>query len=130
MSGPGATRRDAGRAEADSAVMHNVLSGTVGGHSVQAGSIHGGVAIHVHEVAPSTVPPNSLPPRPPHFVNRSRELAELDRLRSLSSDGVVPVLVLTGAGGVGKTAVALEWLHRLRAQFVHGQMYATWAVRR
>ncbi len=88
--------------------MHNVLSGMVGGHSVQAGSIHGGVAIHVHEVAPNTVSPNSLPTRPPHFVNRSRELAELDRLRSLSSDGVVPVLVLTGAGGVGKTAVALE----------------------
>jgi tetratricopeptide (TPR) repeat protein len=35
-----------------------------------------------------------------------------------------PVLALTGPGGVGKTAVAVEWLSRTRSAFPDGELYA------
>jgi hypothetical protein len=48
------------------------------------------------------VPPHFRPPAPPrHFVGRDAELA------GIRAGGVT---VLSGAGGVGKTALALKWL--------------------
>src|SRR5881398_2676415 len=47
--------------------------------------------------------PNNLPRQLTSFIGRERELAEVKRLL-----GAAPLLTLTGAGGCGKTRLALE----------------------
>lgn len=63
--------------------------------------------------------PVQLPPAPPVLLGRTRELARLDEIR-LRSDPAPSVVVLTGVGGIGKTALALHWLHTHRARFPDG----------
>src|SRR2546421_557011 len=101
------------------AESRNKLSGTVFGPSVQSGSIRD---VHIHGVSARRLPvPRQLPPVPVHFTGRGAELAQLDAL--LDPDGP-PVVVVTGAGGVGKTAVAVAWAHRVSERFPGGQLYA------
>ncbi|WHT15896.1 BTAD domain-containing putative transcriptional regulator [Crossiella sp. CA-258035] len=70
-------------------------------------------------VVPAAVPrPAQLPPAIGGFTGRTAALAELDELRP----GSEPVL-LTGTAGVGKTALAVHWAHRVRAEFPDGQLY-------
>jgi tetratricopeptide (TPR) repeat protein len=97
----------------------NQLTGTVHGPTVQAGTIHGDV--HFHDAVPAGTPvPHQLPPAPAHFTGRDAELAELDGLLGTAR----PVLaVVSGPGGVGKTALALHWAHRMRDRFPDGQLY-------
>ncbi|MFG2439639.1 SAV_2336 N-terminal domain-related protein, partial [Streptomyces sp. NPDC048508] len=51
----------------------------------------------------------SLPPRPGGFTGREDETAEL--LRSLSDSAAVLVTAVSGVGGIGKTALAVETAH-------------------
>jgi len=96
----------------------NELSGTVIGPSVQSGTIRD---VHFHGApAPELPAPRQLPPVPTHFAGRLDELALLDGL--LDPDAP-PVAVLTGTGGVGKTALALVWAHRVRDRYPGGQLY-------
>lgn len=72
-------------------------------------------------------PPRQLPLRHPVFVGREAELARLDGLRTPSDDdtatGPALVAVVEGTAGVGKTALALHWAHRVREQFPDGQLH-------
>jgi tetratricopeptide (TPR) repeat protein len=98
----------------------NELSGTVVGPSVQAGAIHGD--LHFHSVPAASMPvPRQLPAPPLHFTGRAEELSRLDELlkRRLSR-----IVILTGTGGVGKTALSVVWAHRVRDRFPDGQLYA------
>jgi tetratricopeptide (TPR) repeat protein len=106
------------------ASVGNVLSGRVEGPSVQAGSIHGGVTVHVHHAESRGATPRELPARSAVFVNQRVILETLSGLRRSFRDDVVPVLALTGPGGVGKTAVAVEWLTGERHEFPDGELYA------
>ena len=63
--------------------------------------------------------PVQLPPAPPVLLGRVAELARLDEIR-LRSDPAPSVVVLTGVGRIGKTALALHWLHTRRARFPDG----------
>ncbi|HYQ64978.1 BTAD domain-containing putative transcriptional regulator [Actinophytocola sp.] len=64
-----------------------------------------------------TVVPRRLPDDITDFVGRRDELAALDRA------GVSGVFVLDGPGGVGKTALAVHWAHRMRERFPDGDLY-------
>ncbi|MEV4312688.1 tetratricopeptide repeat protein [Actinocrispum sp. NPDC049592] len=99
----------------DTADIRNEISGRASGPVVQAGQVTGGVHIH-HTAATGPPVPRQLPASPPRFTGRDRELRELDEIRSRT-------LVLTGQGGVGKTALALHWAHRVRDRFPDGQLY-------
>lgn len=69
--------------------------------------------------------PRQLPPGPTHFVGRSAELAAMDKLVTEDAGRSGPMFaVVSGAGGVGKTALALRWLHRNAESFPDGQLFA------
>ncbi|WP_255950780.1 tetratricopeptide repeat protein [Streptomyces odontomachi] len=63
--------------------------------------------------------PAQLPAAAPGFVGRDAELAELGRVR----DAGAALVVLCGMAGVGKTALAVRWAHRVREEFADGQLY-------
>ncbi|MET7477557.1 tetratricopeptide repeat protein [Streptomyces sp. NPDC005648] len=101
----------------------NELSGTVHGASIQAGVVHGGIRV-VSGTGPAGPTPWQFPPSV-RMVDRSEELAALERHRSLALREERPALVaVSGLGGVGKTALALRWLRTLRPHFPGGQLYA------
>lgn len=70
---------------------------------------------------PVVAPPRQLPPRPPYFVGRDGLLAEV---RWLLREPRLPVLAITGPGGVGKTALALQAGHEAAESFPDGQLWA------
>jgi tetratricopeptide (TPR) repeat protein/transcriptional regulator with XRE-family HTH domain len=67
------------------------------------------------------VVPAQLPPAVADFTGRSRELGRMDSLLH-AVDGV-PIVIVAGAPGVGKTALAVHWAHRTAARYPDGQMY-------
>ena len=78
----------------------------------------------VHEEVPAPdrrwVPlPRMLPRTVGHFVGRGAELAGLD---ALLADGD-QLAVLTGAGGVGKTSLAVHWGRRVADRFPDGHLF-------
>ncbi|SNT42788.1 NB-ARC domain-containing protein [Actinomadura meyerae] len=100
----------------------NELTGRIAGSSVQAGSIAGGVHITAPGAASPPGPPLPAPaqlPPPGLFANRR---AELRRLAALAEEPGPGPVVLTGPGGVGKTTLALHWLHEIKDGY-DGQLF-------
>ncbi|MFE4493126.1 ATP-binding protein [Streptomyces niveus] len=59
-----------------------------------------------------------------YFVNRTAELGQLDAtLRGDRDRSVVPVFVIAGTAGAGKTSLALRWSHRVRNHYPDGHLY-------
>ncbi|MEV4053801.1 tetratricopeptide repeat protein [Amycolatopsis sp. NPDC049688] len=72
---------------------------------------------------PSRVPAQ-LPADVPGFRGRAAQLAELDALlRREEGDTGARIAVLSGTGGVGKTALAVHWAQRSPEEFPDGQLY-------
>lgn len=102
----------------------NELSGTVHGFVVQAGSVHGGIHVSGGGAREEVPPPWQLPPSV-RITDRADELRALEAHRGRATEDGHPTLAaVSGLGGVGKTAVALAWLHTLRPHFPGGQLYA------
>jgi DNA-binding SARP family transcriptional activator/tetratricopeptide (TPR) repeat protein len=71
------------------------------------------------------VRPAQLPADVAAFTGRASHLHELDELLRARS-GSAPAVVISsiaGTAGVGKTALAVHWAHRVRDQFADGQLY-------
>lgn len=70
--------------------------------------------------------PAELPPAVSGFVGRERELEALDQMLVERERGSANLLaVLTGTAGVGKSALAVTWAHRVARNFPDGQLYAS-----
>jgi DNA-binding SARP family transcriptional activator len=69
-----------------------------------------------------------LPADIPDFTGRAEHLRDLHELlsgpRRPDSPGAVVVAAVIGAGGLGKTTLAVHAAHLLRAQYPDGQLYA------
>jgi DNA-binding SARP family transcriptional activator len=66
------------------------------------------------------VRPKQLPMELIGFVGRQAELAAITE----ALDGPVPIVMITGPGGAGKTATAVRAAHRLADRFPDGQLFA------
>jgi DNA-binding SARP family transcriptional activator/tetratricopeptide (TPR) repeat protein len=89
--------------------------------------------------ATAAAPPAPAPPRPPAarpvprqlpadvaaFTGRDAELGALDGLLPAvrADPGPVVVAAVSGTAGVGKTALAVHWAHRVAGRFADGQLY-------
>ncbi|GAA4312505.1 hypothetical protein GCM10023086_33090 [Streptomyces venetus] len=81
---------------------------------------------HQHEVPrPPAGVPHQLPAEPRHFIGREAELKVLtDVANEMSPVGSSPVVsVLCGPPGIGKTALALHFAHKIADRFPDGQLY-------
>lgn len=77
------------------------------------------------EVAARVVPAQ-LPADVPGFTGRADHLRRLDELLRERPAGAVNAVVIStvaGTAGVGKTALAVHWGHRVRDHFPDGQLY-------
>jgi DNA-binding SARP family transcriptional activator len=74
--------------------------------------------------AQARVVPAQLPADAAAFSGRQAELAQLDSHWSGQGERRSPaVVVIAGTAGVGKTALAVHWAHRVRDRFPDGQLY-------
>ncbi|WP_170222999.1 AfsR/SARP family transcriptional regulator [Nonomuraea turkmeniaca] len=71
---------------------------------------------------PSAPVPRQLPARSGVLVGRDAELRRITD--AIEDHDTGPVVVITGTGGVGKTALCLEAAHRVAARYPDGQLYA------
>jgi len=106
-------RRSRARNSVDATTVSTVL---------QAGTMRGGIHFHPPEQAAPVVP-RQLPAPPRRFAARACEMNRLDHALGETPDAA-RVLVIEGQGGVGKTALALHWLHSNLDHFPDGQLHA------
>jgi DNA-binding SARP family transcriptional activator/tetratricopeptide (TPR) repeat protein len=72
--------------------------------------------------APPAIP-RQLPPDPGDLVGRGDLIAEASWLLGRPPDRAVPVVVVSGPGGIGKTALALRVAHLSSERYPDGQLY-------
>jgi tetratricopeptide (TPR) repeat protein len=71
-------------------------------------------------------PPRQLPASPRDFTGRAEQLAALDRLLPDEAGTGLEAVVISavdGTAGVGKTALALVWAHRVQHRFPDGTLF-------
>lgn len=113
---------DDGRRETENRVAASAILGSI----VQAANISGGIHIHSQPEQQQSARflPKQLPPAVRGFVNRFREIVRLRRsLGSPEAEASPSVIVIVGSAGVGKTALALHWLHSIRDDFTDGDLF-------
>ncbi|MBP2708439.1 tetratricopeptide repeat protein [Microbispora sp. RL4-1S] len=67
-------------------------------------------------------PPAQLPANPRYFVGREDELRALAGFTT-GGETAARIVVIDGLPGVGKTALALHWAHRIAGDYPDGQLY-------
>lgn len=75
---------------------------------------------------PEQVTPRQLVAATAHFVGRRAALAALTGLlpHPHGAPGTVPICLISGTAGVGKTTLAVCWAHQVADHFPDGQLYA------
>ncbi|PSL53304.1 NB-ARC domain-containing protein [Saccharothrix carnea] len=89
------------------------------GTIVQVGTVYGGLNI-TSVTPPERLVPRQLPAAPPQFAGR---LPQLERLDEVLGGAAVFISAIGGAGGIGKTWLALHWAHRRADSFPDGQLF-------
>lgn len=84
--------------------------------------LRGHLAAPARAMPASAAVPAQLPADIAGFTGRQRYLRELDTLPP-GEEQAGTIATITGMGGVGKTALAVHWAHRLRPAFPDGQLY-------
>ncbi|MFG3254881.1 BTAD domain-containing putative transcriptional regulator [Streptomyces sp. NPDC048172] len=74
------------------------------------------------EAASRTATPAQLPADLPHFSGREDELGQALHLAADNPSGP-PTTVISGMAGIGKTALAVHWAHRIAHRYPDGQLY-------
>lgn len=69
--------------------------------------------------------PRQLPPALPDFVSREELLTELADVLTAPGGERSPLVAVSGAAGLGKTALVVQLAHRVRERFPDGQLFAT-----
>src|SRR5699024_4326691 len=69
--------------------------------------------------------PFQLPAAVPRLAGRGADLGWLDAMRGAAQQGVSAVAVLSGAAGVGKSALTVSWAHGAATDFPHGVLFAS-----
>jgi len=128
-AGAGAARggpAGAGPAGAGPAGAGPVKAGTAGAGMARAGAAPK-AASTAGPAAALPVVPSQLPADIPDFTGREGHVKQLcDLLPDVAAgdeSGAVVVSLVAGAGGLGKTTLAVHAAHRLRARFPDGQLY-------
>lgn len=76
------------------------------------------------EGQPAVVAPAQLPAVVAGFTGRQGDLKRLDQLVPAGDlSTAVPIAVITGMPGVGKTSLAVHWGHQVRRLFPDGQLF-------
>ncbi|WP_331752401.1 tetratricopeptide repeat protein [Streptomyces sp. NBC_00829] len=101
------------------------VSNTVGGDAAVHASVQAGTAgaVHVHQPRHEPPVPMQLRPVAPAWTDREREQDQLTRWIETQPEYAVPIAVLTGPVGIGKTSLAERLLHRLSARYPGGQLH-------
>src|SRR5205823_3845064 len=79
--------------------------------------------------SPAAPVPAQLPPAVPGFAGRAAALASLDAglpgaaAEPTGGQETAVIRAVSGTAGVGKTALAVHWAHRVAARFPDGQLY-------
>jgi len=82
-------------------------------------------SVMLSEARGGLLPPRQLPPAARHFSGRSAELVALRRITDEPAGAGWPAIIaVTGAAGVGKTALTLRWAHEVAFRFPDGQLHA------
>jgi DNA-binding SARP family transcriptional activator/tetratricopeptide (TPR) repeat protein len=94
-------------------LYEQILHDNLGPHAVPARS------------APTQPTPRQLPSPAAHFVGRTAELDLLTKWYDSGQDagGTVVISVIGGAGGIGKTWLALHWAYQHLDRFPDGQLF-------
>src|SRR6202035_1783325 len=82
---------------------------------------------------PARPVPRQLPAVATAFTGRAGELAALTSLLDRAGGQAVPIGVIGGPAGAGKTTLAVRWAHQVAGRFPDGQLYvnlggADWPV--
>ncbi|WP_033437029.1 AfsR/SARP family transcriptional regulator [Saccharothrix sp. NRRL B-16314] len=76
--------------------------------------------------APRDGVPRQLPAPPRVFIGRRQALVDLDAAvpdPAAESGSAVVISAINGTAGIGKTALAVHWAHRVAHRFPDGQLY-------
>jgi tetratricopeptide (TPR) repeat protein len=81
--------------------------------------------MQVHHPQPESVVPRQLPVAARHFAGRTAELETLTGLLhdAAEAGGTVVISAIDGTAGIGKTALAVSWAHRVADRFPDGQLF-------
>ncbi|ACU73899.1 transcriptional regulator, SARP family [Catenulispora acidiphila DSM 44928] len=71
----------------------------------------------------NAVIPRQLPAKISHFTGRTAALAVLEEFLAAAGEGDQPLIALVGTAGVGKTALAVHWAHRIAYRYPDGCLY-------